>query len=137
MFRRFECIIRNLLESLREYIMDKRSRWSIKSIYRGRQWNREIEIKSNIERWWKNREKKEMVINVRFFIKYENTHLCAVASILRISDGNITWFLDSAKIADISLAYSILLTSRNAIKLYILLPYLDWIMQFFQQVQLI
>lgn len=137
MFRRFECIIRNLLESLREYIMDKRSRWSIKSIYRRRQWNREIEIKSNIERWWKNREKKEMVINVRFFIKYENTHLCAVASILRISDGNITWFLDSAKIADISLAYSILLTSRNAIKLYILLPYLDWIMQFFQQVQLI
>ena len=137
MFRRFECIIRDLLESLREYIMDKRSRWSIKSIYRRRQWNREIEIKSNIERWWKNREKKEMVINVRFFIKYENTHLCAVASILRISDGNITWFLDSAKIADISLAYSILLTSRNAIKLYILLPYLDWIMQFFQQVQLI
>lgn len=43
------------------------------------------------------------------------THLWAVASIFKISDDNIIWFLDSAKIAEISLAYSILLTSKKAI----------------------
>ena len=68
---------------------------------------------------WKDYEVKLILKELKIFNNWIlnnllKTHLCAVASILRISDGNMMWFLDSARIADISLAYSILLTSKNA-----------------------